>query len=69
MKSKLIQIPYTIGIVKPHLVLRPDKMEEVYNFLEANHLDRFSSVRKILTKEEVVNLFHPYRNAPFFADI
>ena len=24
MKSKLIQIPYTIGIIKPHLVLRDD---------------------------------------------
>jgi len=27
MKSKLIQIPYTIGILKPHMVLRDDLME------------------------------------------
>ena len=26
MKSKLIQIPYTIGIVKPHLVLREQEV-------------------------------------------
>ena len=26
-------------------------------------------MRKILTKEEVLNLFHQYRNAPFFWDI
>ena len=26
MKSKLIQIPYTIGIVKPHLVLRDEQV-------------------------------------------
>jgi len=26
MKSKLIQIPYTIGIIKPHVVLRHDKL-------------------------------------------
>ena len=26
MKSKLIQIPYTIGIIKPHLVLREEQV-------------------------------------------
>lgn len=26
MKSKLIQIPYTIGIIKPHLVLREQQV-------------------------------------------
>jgi hypothetical protein len=34
------------------------QMEEIYRFLDANYLDRFQSVRKILTKEEVLNLFH-----------
>jgi hypothetical protein len=26
MKSKLIQIPYTIGIIKPHLALKDEKV-------------------------------------------
>lgn len=26
MKSKLIQIPYTIGIIKPHIALKDDKV-------------------------------------------
>jgi len=26
MKSKLIAIPYTIGIIKPHIALKEDKV-------------------------------------------
>ena len=37
--------------------------------MEENHFDVFHQVKKILTKEEVLNLFYNYRNAPFFADI
>ena len=29
MKSKLIQIPYTIGIIKPHLVLREAQVSSI----------------------------------------
>ena len=69
MKSKLIQIPYTIGIIKPHIVLQPEKLAEVHQALEDNHFDIFQSTRKILTKEEVLNLFLEYKNQPFFFDI
>ncbi len=27
MKSKLIPIPYTIGIIKPHIALKDDKVK------------------------------------------
>lgn len=69
MKSKLIPIPYTVGIVKPHLALRQDKMDEVVKHLEDNHFEIFHQKRKILTKEEVLNLFYSYRNAPFYPEI
>ena len=26
MKSKLISIPYTVGLIKPHIALREDKV-------------------------------------------
>jgi hypothetical protein len=26
MKSKLISIPYTVGLIKPHIALRDDKV-------------------------------------------
>ena len=29
MKSKLIPIPYTIGIIKPHLALKEEKVYSV----------------------------------------
>ena len=69
MKSKLIQIPYTIGIIKPHILLQPEKYSEVHRILDENHFDVFQSSRKILTKEEVLNLFTKYRNASFYPDI
>ena len=28
MKSKLIAIPYTIGIIKPHLAIKEDKVTQ-----------------------------------------
>ena len=63
MKSKLIPIPYTVGIIKPHLALRNDKVDEVMKKLDENHFEIFHQKRKILAKEEVLNLFYPYRNA------
>ena len=44
-------------------------MEQVYEKLEENHFDIFHQEKKILTREEVLNLFYQYRNAPFFQDI
>ena len=44
-------------------------MEAFYKKLDENHFDIFHQVKKILTKEEVLNLFYKYRNAPFFLDI
>lgn len=69
MKSKLIQIPYTIGIVKPHVVLRPSQMDDVYAKLKENHFDIFHEEKKILSKEEVLNLFFQYRDEPFYEEI
>lgn len=58
MKSKLIAIPYTIGIIKPHLALKDDKVNEVRQTLDANNFEIFHEKRKILAKEEVLNLFY-----------
>lgn len=37
--------------------------------LDANNFEVFHQSKKILAKEEILNLFYPYRNANFFADI
>ena len=34
MKSKLIAIPYTLGIIKPHIALKDDKVEEIMKTLD-----------------------------------
>ena len=39
------------------------------NTLDQNNFEVFHQRRKILTREEILNLFYPYRNATFFADI
>lgn len=44
-------------------------MEQMYQKLEDNHFDIFHQEKKTLTKEEVLNLFYKYRNAPFYQDI
>ena len=69
MKSKLIPLPYTVGVIKPHVVVKEEKVEEIMAALDEKNFEVFHSKRKILTKEEILNLFYPYRNATFFADI
>ena len=44
-------------------------MTEIYKKMEDNHFEVFHSVKRILTKEEILNLFFKYRNAPFYGDI
>ena len=41
MKSKLIAIPYTIGIIKPHIAIKEDKVNnrDSYKFLGARGND------------------------------
>lgn len=34
--------------------------------LDENNFEVFHSKKKVLTKEEILNLFYPYRNALFF---
>ena len=37
--------------------------------LDHHNFEVFHSKKKILTREEILNLFYPYRNATFFQDI
>ena len=37
--------------------------------MEGENFEVFHSMRRILTKEEVLNMFYPYRNAQYFPDI
>ena len=44
-------------------------MNTVYDKLRENHFEVFHEVKKILTREEILNLFYNHRNAPYFGDI
>lgn len=44
-------------------------MNQVYDKLRDNHFEIFHEVKKILTREEILNLFYKHRNAPYFAEI
>ena len=69
MKSKLISIPYTVAVIKPHVALQETKVTEIYKILEQQNFEVFHQKRKILSKEEVLNLFYPYRQKDFFGEI
>ena len=69
MKSKLISIPYTVGIIKPHIALKDDVVQEIFNTIDLQNFEIFHQKRKILSKEEVLNLFYPYKENDFYADI
>jgi len=69
MKSKLIQIPYTLAIIKPHLALQPNKVAEVYKDIDENHFKVFYEERRTLTKQEVLNLFYVHRYANYYEEI
>jgi hypothetical protein len=66
MKSKLISIPYTIGIIKPHIALDEPKLQQVYEILDKHNFEVFHQRQKIFTKEEVLNLFYKYRAKEFY---
>ena len=44
-------------------------MEKFNADLERNHFEIFHQVSKILTREEVLNIFYNHRNAHYFSDI
>ena len=44
-------------------------MEQVYDKLRENHFEVFHEVNKILSREEILNLFYKHRNASYFPDI
>ena len=69
MKSKLIPISYTVAIMKPHIALKKDKVEEVRHLLDANDFEVFDEKRKILKNEEILNLFYHYKNEDFYKEI
>lgn len=69
MKSKLISIPYTVGIIKPHIACLEDKVEEIYKILEEHNFEVFTQKRKILSREETLNLFYPHRKKDFYPEI
>ena len=69
MKSKLISIPYTVGIIKPHIALNGEKVSEIHDLLDKHNFEIFHQKRKILSKEEVLNLFYPYRQKDFYSEI
>ena len=41
MKSKLISIPYTIGIIKPHVSMDESKVQEIYQVLDKHNFEVF----------------------------
>ena len=41
----------------------------MYEDLEQNHFEVFHQERKILTKEEILNIFYAHRNASYYPDI
>lgn len=69
MKSKLISIPYTLGIIKPHIALQENKVDDIFRLLDKHNFEVFHSVRKILSREEVLNLFYKYRSSSYYSDI
>lgn len=45
------------------------QVDELYEDLEKNHFEVFHEERKILTREEVLNLFYTHRNASYYPEI
>jgi len=42
MKSKLISIPYTVGIIKPHIALQDEKVDEMFRILDQQNFEVFT---------------------------
>lgn len=51
------------------LFLFPLQVAEIYKVLDQQHFEIFHQKRKILSKEEVLNLFYPYRDKEYYGEI
>jgi nucleoside diphosphate kinase len=51
------------------LIVFIDKVSDIYKRLDQQNFEIFHQKRKILSKEEVLNLFYPYREKEFFSEI
>ena len=45
------------------------QVTEIYKTLEQQHFEIFHQKRKILSREEVLNLFYPYRHKEYYGEI
>ena len=45
------------------------QMDEIYKKLDHNNFEVFHQKRKILSKEEILNLFHKYQQRSYYPEI
>jgi nucleoside diphosphate kinase len=69
MKSKLIPIAYTVGLIKPNIALKDDKVAEIMDTIDKNDFEVFHQKKKTLTNEEILNLYYNYRNSDWYPEL
>jgi nucleoside diphosphate kinase len=68
--AKQINIPFTIGIIKPDVVLESEKLSQVISFIENSNLLTIKNMfQRELMREEIINLFYKHESKPYFEDI
>jgi nucleoside diphosphate kinase len=63
---KKVNIPYTIGILKPDLAQQEAKVQEILAKIEASGFSVLNILKKELTKQEVLNLYYKHSEKDFF---
>lgn len=63
---KRINLPYTIAILKPELVINPEKVQEIINTIEESGFDIRFLIQRELTQQEAENLFYKHKGKDYF---
>lgn len=66
---KKINLPYTVAVFKPDIVLKSDIVRDLLAKIENEGFIIKQMFQRLLTKQEISNLFYKHTNKPFFEDI
>lgn len=69
-RAKAELIDYTIAILKPDIVSSSKKCRNIIdNYIKKNNFEIYDMKIKVLSKEEIMNLYHKHVDKPYFEEI
>lgn len=66
---KLVNLPYTVAIIKPDTCLNSKTVQDIINKIEEQGFTIKNMIQRELIKEEALNLYYKHKSQPFFDEL